>query len=571
MKLADNVGSRRAWISWGILGIVLLPVAMTAPTSITFLMTTAAVYGILALSLNPILGGAGMLSMCQLTFAAVGAATMGLLGGQVSFPLAILIAAAAAMPFGLLLGAISLRLRGVSFAAASLGLATVGQIVISHNALPGFQSGSIVVAPAPLDTTRGYLFFVLTCFALLSIVTAWVRSARIGQTWSITRFNERAGASVGVSVPFAKLSATAMGAGIAGSAGALMVGQYGFITADAVAPINGLVLLVVAMVAGVGRVAGAWLAGLLFVVIPWLLTQLGLPGDVATILFGVVAVQVLASGADGVIGQLRGLAERQRLRRQGATPAARLDLSILDRVAEVERPLSPRSRLDVRGLTVEYGAVRALDAVTVELMPGSVTGLIGPNGAGKSTFIDAVTGFLPRYLGEVRLGGNDLARASARQRALRGVRRTFQQSRIPPEMTVAQYLDLCAGRRRSPARADAVAGPLAALPVGDLDIAARRLVEVAGAFAAMPEVVLLDEPAAGLSEADSLALAAAIRRLADRTGAAVLLVEHDVEMVRAGCDAVVVLDYGRVIAQGTPESVLQDGAVVAAYLGGELP
>jgi branched-chain amino acid transport system permease protein len=478
----------------------------------------------------------------------------------------VLVAAAAAAPVGLLVGAIALRLRGVSFAAASLGLATVGQIILSQNALPGFQSDTSVSVPAPIDTTRGYLFFVLACFAVLSALVAWLRSARIGQRWAITRFSERAGAAAGVSIPAAKLTATAAGAAIAGLAGALMVGQYGFITADAVSPINGLILLVVAMVAGVGRVAGAWLAGLLFVVVPWILTQLGLPGDIATLLFGVAAIQVLATGSDGIVGQVGAMLASRRS--SGPEAGLGVDLRLLRDLGGL-RDRSSAGRLTVSGLTVDYGAVRALDAVTLELPPGSVTGLIGPNGAGKSTLVDAVSGFVPRYSGRVEFDGQRLDGWSARRRAVGGLRRTFQQSRIPPEMTVARYLDLCARGSIPPRRVAELAGTLAGIPVGRLDISARRLVEVAGALAAAPEVVLLDEPAAGLSEVDSAALAAVIRDLAAECGVALLLIEHDVEMVRACCERVIVLDYGRVIASGTPEEVLRDEAVVAAYLGGE--
>ena len=566
MKLADLSISRFSLTGWLVVGGVLLVLSFSVPLSIAFLITTAAVYGILALSLNPLLGGAGLLSMCQLTFAAAGAATMGALSGRVPFFLSLLIAAACAAPVGLLLGAISLRLRGVSFAAASLGLAAAGEVVLSHSALPGFQSTAAVQPPAPIDSTRGYLIFVLVCLALLSVAVWWMRSVRIGRTWSMTRFSERAAASVGVSVPIAKLTAATVGAGIAGFGGALMVGQYGFITADSVAPINGLVLLVVAMVAGVGNVAGAWLAGLLFVVIPNLLTGLGLPGDIATILFGFAAIQVLATRGDGIAGQVRGLIDTKRRGRRATASA----FTLADLVGRDEAMSGQLRGLEVADLTVDYGAVRALDSVSLAIPPSSVTGLIGPNGAGKSTLIDAITGFVSSYSGEVLLSASALEGTSARSRALAGVRRTFQQSRIPPDMTVAQYLAFCAGKRRAGLSWLTVGGALHTMQIGDMDMSTRRLVEVAGAFAAAPDVVLLDEPAAGLSESDSQALGQEIKALAAQLGVAVVLIEHDVEMVRSCCETAYVLDFGRVIAHGAPDTVLNESKVVTAYLGGAL-
>ncbi|MEP6842860.1 MAG: ATP-binding cassette domain-containing protein [Pseudolysinimonas sp.] len=526
-------------------------------------MTTAAVYGILALSLNPVLGGAGMLSMCQLTFAAAGAATMGALGGRIPFLVAVLAAALSAVPLGLLVGAISMRLRGMSFAAASLGLAVAGQVAIGHLALPGFQSTASVALPAPLDSTRGYLLFVLIGFALVSVLVAWLRSSRLGRTWSITQFSERAAAATGISVPGAKLTATAVGAAIAGFGGALMVGQYGFITADAVAPINGLVLLVVAMIAGLGSVAGAWIAGLLFVIIPWLLTSVGLPSDIATILFGLAAVQVLATGGDGIVGQLRALAAKRR--RQRGSPAA-LELALLDALRPSGRRNGPSLSLHVSELTVDFGAVRALDGVTIDIAPGTVTGLLGPNGAGKSTLIDTISGFVLQRSGTVTLDER-IDGLSVRSRANAGVRRTFQQSRIPRDLTVAQYLELCSGGAGWTRGHNL--GAMGRVRVDELDIPARRIVEVAGAFCVDPRVVLLDEPAAGLSETDSRVLGSAIQQLAARLGTAVLLVEHDVEMVRACCDLVYVLDFGRVIGRGAPAEVLSRPEVVAAYLGEE--
>src|SRR5690606_37300233 len=149
----------------------------------------------------------------------------------------------------------------------------------------------------------------------------------------------------------------------AGLGGALMVGQYGFITADAVTPVNGLILLAVAMVSGVARVAGAWLAGLLFVIIPWWLTDIGLPSDVAVILFGVAAVQVLATGSDGITGQVASIIAA---RGRGRRPRFQVDATLLDRIpARTGGPL--RADLLVERLSVAYGGVRAVEEVDLRV------------------------------------------------------------------------------------------------------------------------------------------------------------------------------------------------------------
>jgi branched-chain amino acid transport system permease protein len=226
--------------------------------------------------------------------------------------------------------------------------------------------------------------------------------------------------------------------------------------------------------------------------------------------------------------------------------------------------------LAIENLTVRYGSVVALDGVNLTVKAGTVAGLIGPNGAGKSTFIDAVTGFLPSYGGAVRLDGAPLEGKPAHLRARMGVRRTWQTNRIAPELTVGGYLALAAKGLSE----DEVKAVLAWLdcpdpetPVATVDAGTRRLLDVAGVVAARPAVVLLDEPAAGQSHEESDRLGRRIAEIPKLFGSAVLLVEHDMDLVRSACSEVTVLDFGRVIASGPPHKVLVEKAVKKAYLG----
>jgi branched-chain amino acid transport system permease protein len=212
----------------------------------------------------------------------------------------------------------------------------------------------------------------------------------------------------------------------------------------------------------------------------------------------------------------------------------------------------------------------ALDGVNLTVKAGTVAGLIGPNGAGKSTFIDAVTGFLPSYGGAVRLDGAPLEGKPAHLRARIGVRRTWQTNRIAPELTIGGYLALAAKGLSE----DEVKAVLAWLdcpdpetPVATVDAGTRRLLDVAGVVAARPAVVLLDEPAAGQSHEESVRLGRRIAEIPKLFGSAVLLVEHDMDLVRSACSEVTVLDFGRVIASGPPHKVLVEKAVKKAYLG----
>jgi sulfate-transporting ATPase len=247
----------------------------------------------------------------------------------------------------------------------------------------------------------------------------------------------------------------------------------------------------------------------------------------------------------------------------------------------------PGATLRTEGLTVRFGDTTALADLSIEVRPGEVVGLIGPNGAGKTTAIDAITGFVRRSAGTIHLGDEDLTRRSARQRAEARLARSFQSLELFEDLTVAENLlvftegqswrhyltDLFWPRRPrfSPTALDAIAlfdlqDDLDRLPT-ELSYGRRRLVATPRPTAAEPAVLLLDEPAAGLSQTESAELKTLLRHLADDRGMGVLLVEHDVDLVMSSCDRVVALVFGRQVASGTPAEVRQDPQVVQAYLG----
>jgi branched-chain amino acid transport system ATP-binding protein len=243
--------------------------------------------------------------------------------------------------------------------------------------------------------------------------------------------------------------------------------------------------------------------------------------------------------------------------------------------------------LDVEHLTVAFGGVHALDLVDLTVADGSVTGLIGPNGAGKTTFIDAVTGFVPLHHGSIGFAGEDVSSLTPSQRAGRGLVRTFQSLELFEDLTVGDNLAVAAeseqwwgvlaeaiGRTPASSAADDVAWALSlvgldgaadALP-GELSHGQRRLVSVARALAARPQLVLLDEPAAGLDTTETALLGDHLRSLPD-AGVTTLLIDHDMSLVLDVCTLIHVLDFGRVIATGSPDAIRKDDNVVAAYLG----
>ena len=237
------------------------------------------------------------------------------------------------------------------------------------------------------------------------------------------------------------------------------------------------------------------------------------------------------------------------------------------------------ARLEVEGVDVRFGGVRALSGVSLTVEPARVTGLIGPNGAGKTTLFNVVCGLQRPSAGDVRLDGRSLARVPAHRRARCGLGRTFQRLEVFGSLTVRENLLVAAEIRRRWARdradprrgADDVLdlvglGDVADRRADELPTGLARLVEVGRALVTKPSVLLLDEPSSGLDEAETDALAALLARVAGG-GVAVLLVEHDVDLVMTVCAWVWVLNFGELLAGGAPAAIREDPAVQSAYLG----
>ena len=242
--------------------------------------------------------------------------------------------------------------------------------------------------------------------------------------------------------------------------------------------------------------------------------------------------------------------------------------------------------LTVRSVEVSFGAVRAVDSVSLHVMPGEIVGVVGANGAGKTTLIDAITGFV-RSSGSVELGGVDLSAASTHARARAGISRSWQSLELIEDLPVLDNLRVAsdtdrgwsvltdlvwprarqAHRRLDPAvQALKLGEHLGDMP-GELSTGKRKLVALARAIATEPSILLLDEPCSGLDHQEREEVGEVIRSLAESWGMGVLLVEHDVHLVRRVSDRIVVLDFGKVIAEGEPDVVLSDPGVIAAFLG----
>lgn len=531
-----------------------------------FLATSVLITGVALQSLGLVAGRTGMIALCQMSFAGVGAWTVGYLNlAEAPGGLAVwtLIGGLAAVPFGIAIGLPALRLRGINLAIVTLSFATAFDTILATMTYPGQTDFLQVPRPELFDSDEGYFVFVLLFYVAIAVALEFVSRSRLGASWLAVRHSERAAAAHGVSIATAKLSAFAISAFVAGISGGLLAGYLGTLVSENFSMMQSLSLYAVSVMAGAHFAEGAIIGGLLVVMFPELLRRLDWPQDIGNVLFAVGATQALASGetmSETFRRQFRKLLPVRALK---STAANAQDLP-----SAVQRPAGAALAID--GLTVRYGSVVALNNVRLTVAAGTVAGLIGPNGAGKSTFIDAVAGFLPSYEGRISLSGQPLEGMSASKRARAGVRRSWQTTRIAPELTVGGYLALAAkglSAGETKAVLDWLDCPHPDTLVASVDAGTRRLLDVAGVVAARPAVVLLDEPAAGQSHEETLRLGKRIVEIPKLFGSAVLLVEHDMDLVRAVCSEVTVLDFGQVIASGPPAKVLGDRAVKKAYLG----
>lgn len=552
----------------------------------------------ICLSVVVITGYAGQLSLAQFVLAGLAGFMAAKFTAHLPFVPAVVAAVVLAAVVGVLIGLPALRTRGAILGVVTLGMGEViYEMVLNNTDVNGGLVGIPVNSPDilgwsidPLLYPERYAIVCVLILVLLFIVTANLRRGAVGRRLLAVRSNEVAAASLGVSTVESKLYAFAVSAVIAAAGGVMFSFLQSSVISGQFTPLGSINIVVVTVVGGVGMVGGSLLGATL------------LPGTIVDQLLNINAINVYLPLAGGLLllfvlrTNTSGLFEMNRLQIAALANFVRARLGKPRSVPAPAAPVvyrdgehiraAPRS-LQVRDLEVDFSGVIAVDHVDLTVNPGQIHGLIGPNGAGKTTLIDGVSGLVKCSSGRISLGDADVTRWSPAQRARAGISRSFQSLELFDDLTVLENLAVASDgfRRRRylvdlvrpqrielPALAQRVidecdlADVLARYP-GELSYGRRRLVGIARAMVSGPSVLLLDEPAAGLDDAESVELARVIRALADDGSVAVLVVEHRMDLVRSICDEVTVLAAGVVIARGTPDSVLNDQSVLESYLG----
>lgn len=576
MQLARNVVSSGAGVAFAI-GAAALAAGWAAslllPNYLVYLATTAIVATISLIGLGIVTGTAGMIVLCQLTFAAVGAwivSWLNVAGAPGGLLLWVIFGGIVSGLAGTVIGLPALRLRGVNLAVVTLGFAAAADLTLGKTQFPGAVSGTKIPRPDLFTTDRSYFFLTVVALVAVGLIVYFLQKSRWGSGWRSVAFSERGTASAGSSVRIAKLTAFAASSAIAGIAGGLMAGQVSTAFPGGFTTLQSLALYVLSIVVGAHLVEMALLGGILWVLIPELLKRWGIPQDWGLVVFGAMGIQALTSNSN--LGQ--DIRNAVRRRKQGKSAPAVAVLAPLPESGfdgPSGTPVEGNLLLKVENLTVEFGQIKALHDVNLTISEGTIVGLIGPNGAGKSTFVDAISGFLPQHTGEVWLGEDRLNDLAPHLRARTGLRRTFQQDRVPPSLTVYEYVNfITRGQASREEILDVLAFfgcPAPEVRISNVDVGSRRIIEVAANIAARPRLLILDEPAAGLSHEEHVAFGQRLRQVPQRYQAAILIIEHDLDLVRSVCQYITVLDFGEVLASGEQEEVLSDPKVLKAYMG----
>ena len=563
---------------------------------------------LIALSLVVITGFVGQISVVQLTLAGVSGFAISHLAvnAGIAFPLAPLLGAGAALILGLITAASALRVRGVSLAVVTLAaVVAITNFGFVNTTWGGGETGSPVPEPRLLGLDLGpragfrgldgnlpspvFGWVVLAVVVALCVLVGLLRRGMLGQRMLAVRSNERAAAAAAIDPRAVKFVAFGISSVIAGLAGALYAYNFSSVSADRFDPFTALSLIAFAYAGGITLISGAVFAGLISTqaLFPYALDKwFGINGNWFLLFGGAILIITLIQNPEGVAGAFyKRTHKRPPIHPpepvSGGLAPLGVPGSVPPGVHARRDPVDAAPVLTVRGLSVAFGGVHALEKVDLEVREGELVGLIGPNGAGKTTLIDAITGFVP-FTGKVELDGQDITSLLAYQRARRGLARTWQNTDLFDDLEVGENVAVAAA---GPLRATTGDSPnstsippeqvLELVDLGwavdampdELSEGARKLVGVARALAGHPRLLCLDEPAAGLDARESDELGRALRELADR-GQTTLLIDHDMGLVLGICDRVVVLEFGRVIADGPPEVVRQDERVIAAYLGG---
>ncbi|NGX95226.1 MAG: branched-chain amino acid ABC transporter ATP-binding protein/permease [Candidatus Afipia apatlaquensis] len=565
---------------------VIAAIAVFAAATMNFdgyvlnILMQAATFAIAVFGLTVVLGLCGQINLAQAAFFGLGAYAVGLgtADYQINFWICLVAGSLLALAAGALLGMSTLKLGGHYLAMVTISFQQIVTLVMI-NAIwltRGPDGISKIGRPALFQSQQSFLAFCVAALAVTGYIVWHLPDTRIGRAMRAVRDNELAAGVAGIDIFRTKVAAFALSALLGGIGGGLFAGGFSYVSPDQFSFAESIVFLTMALLGGVGSPIGAVIGtGLLILIPEWLRFLKNIPGLYLAI-YGLFVILIVRFMPDGIWGFVQDVITRWRAKAAPHIASPALQLAPAKTGGDMV--------LEVTGLSKHFGGLKAVDKVDISVRRGSVHALIGPNGSGKTTTLNMLSGLYKTTAGRIVLDGTDVTEMPAHQRTAAGLGRTFQNIRLFRSMTALENVVIGAERpgntligeggqdaltqRAMSALTFVGLGGRANELVSSFSYGHQRLIEIARALAGNPTLLLLDEPAAGLNSSEKVELHDLLKRIAAQ-GLTILIIDHDMTLVREAAQHITVLNFGKRIADGESLAVLQHPDVISAYLGTE--
>ncbi|HEY9329692.1 MAG TPA: branched-chain amino acid ABC transporter ATP-binding protein/permease [Streptomyces sp.] len=593
--------SRPALILLGCVAAYLLPYGLNSYS--IHVVDIAIIFALLAIGMGLVMGVAGQINLAQVAFFGVGAYTTAILTTHSGFGFwtAAIVGMAATVLVGLLVGLPALRMQSHYLGIVTLGLALGFVNWITNAEITGGADGISGIPVPPffgIDLADEYLYYYLeiVVFGLALAFGTFVVRTRLGRRLRAMRDDALAAGAMGAEIPLLRMTAFTLASVYGGAAGILYAGLIRYVAPETFSLSNMFLLLAMVIIGGRRSLIGCVVGAVGLVLIREALVDFAVYAQLG---YGIIVVLMVVFAPTGLAGIPERIREAVSRRRKGDDArSAELGPYLPEPVPAEQVPGSGADSgpaLEISHLTKRFGALTALNDVTLTVNRGEIRGIVGPNGSGKTTLFNVISGLYRPSAGQVSGVGRDISRARPYQLSLAGMARTFQNLRLFSQMTVRENILVVLDRSRTStvwqyavwpvgvlsnehrlqAEADRILKEYGLTAFADahpqsLPYGIQRRIEIARAMAGRPSLLLLDEPAAGLNGEEVGQLSSIVRSIRDQ-GVTVVLIEHNMGLVMSLCERITVLAAGGVIAEGTPAEVAATPEVIEAYLGDSAP